>query len=96
MSASGNDKPTHLHNMLDRPQNGEPLAWTRMQGSSHGGTMLELWYAERADDMHTDPKQPLRMRMESQSGRDHIEHEEAPSRCQSGLSAWIQVRRSCF
>lgn len=36
--------------------------------------MLELWYAERADDMHTDPKQPLRMRMASQSGRDHIEH----------------------
>lgn len=59
--------------------------------------MRERCCTERADDMHMDPKQPLRMwiALSITYGRDGLEHEEAPNRWQSGLNVWSPVRRSC-
>lgn len=62
--------------------------------------MRERCYAERADDTHMDPKQPLRMRIASQSSRGCSEHEEAPSQYQYRLAQCVEylqgaVLRSC-
>jgi hypothetical protein len=52
--------------MLNSIRNYEPLTCVCTRGISHGSTGRERCYAERADDMHMDPKQPLRMRLASQ------------------------------